>query len=349
MKKTSLITLMTLLSSSVLSNVLVVEYKEAKTSFEHARHVEHIACKGLEAKECDSLYTKVYLEEFLELFDHKAKDKNVINMSYGYYKPHALLFPGGKASMISEEKAKKGIADFYQQNKNYKEMFAKYSNKFFAIAAGNGHPKTGPNPIPVSESFASYPTIYNADNIMKVAAVDNTDDFKLADYSNYSLWNVDIAAVVEKGVNDRLIKGTSFSTPSLSNMADKIRTEFSEITASELKEIFMKTAYIKDITAAIKLTMDHLVLGDESLAAKIHNTFHLKKRKAFREQKGDVLLVKSGGIANFETARLCAKFYTQAEGELSVEESCLYAQRETYKRSERELSDLSYLWSIRRF
>lgn len=333
-----------IVSMQTYSNILVVEYKSKNDSFTHARHVEHIACENLIESKCISLYTKVYLDEFINKFNKLASNKKVINMSFGYYEPEGSRYGGGKASMVNPEKAKQGLKDFHIQNDNFLNLFAQHADKLFLIAAGNGHPTVGLNAVPLGDMYLSYPNIYNGDNIIKVAAVQDENTFKLAKYSNYSLWNVDIAAIVERGVDNRYIEGTSFSAPSVAKMANKILEKYPEVNSYELKEILMKSSYIKDIAAAISITNDYLVNGDKSFAYRVHNRFHYGQREEIRAEVKDVMLVKSGGIANFKAALSCAKFFQES---LSVEDACLKSQALHFQRSEEELRQLSVLWRVR--
>ncbi len=332
------------ISLQASAGILVVEYKSDDASFKHANHVEHIACANLFEAYCQILYTKVYLEEFINEFNNKVSDKKVVNMSFGYYEPLDSIYGGGKSSMINPAKAEQGLKDFHKQNDNFLNLFSQHSDKLFTIAAGNGHPVVGLLSVPLGDMYPAYPNMYNADNVMKVAAVEDGNVFKLADYSNYSLWNVDIAAVVERGVDNRYIEGTSFSAPSVAKMANKILEAYPSIKSTELKEIFMKSVYIKDITAAIDVTKDFLINQDRSFAFRVHNRFHYGQREEIRAEVKDVILVKSGGIANFETALSCAKFFQES---MSIEDACLKSQSIHFERSQEELNQLSQLWNIR--
>lgn len=329
------------------ANILVIEYKGEEATFEHAQHVEHIACENLDKSQCSSLYTVVYLDQFVEEFYAKIGAKKVVNMSFGFYRPMSMKFPGGKESYLSREKIDQGIEDFHKQNSNFKQLFADNKDKIFVIAAGNGHPDFGPKAVPLGKMYPAYPNIFNTENTLKVAAIDDDKPEELADYSNYSLWTVDVAAIVERGVNNKLIKGTSFATPSVSKMIGKISRRYPHLSGSQLKEIIMKSVYIHNIEDTIRITENHMMLGEESLAHKIHHTFHYGDREKLRAQKGEVLLVRSGGIANFKTAMMCADLFHSISKDLSITEACLKAQRLNYKRTQEELNKLRDLWTLR--
>ena len=110
-----------------------------------------------------------------------------------------------------------------------------------AAAAGNGDPFTG---IPIDNDFTPhYPSSYNLDNIISVAATDHDDNY--AGFSNYGKFSVDLAApgvsilstVLSSGYSTK--NGTSMATPHVAGAAALIWAEYPNLTATNVKALIL--------------------------------------------------------------------------------------------------------------
>jgi subtilisin family serine protease len=108
----------------------------------------------------------------------------------------------------------------------------------FVAAAGNASTDT--------DRYPHYPSSYDVENVISVAAIDNQD--QLARFSNYGATTVDVAA---PGVdiystvtgNDYLyFSGTSMATPHVSGVAALVLAQHADLSAKQLAQILIDTA-----------------------------------------------------------------------------------------------------------
>lgn len=123
-------------------------------------------------------------------------------------------------------------------NEQQEKYYIKASpNTLFVFAAGND----GLN----NDEFPSAPNNIVAENLISVAATDSTN--KLADFSNYGLRTVDVAAPGVQilssipGGGEMKVSGTSQAAPYVSNVASRILEENSTLTAGQVKAILIGT------------------------------------------------------------------------------------------------------------
>ncbi len=110
----------------------------------------------------------------------------------------------------------------------------------FVAAAGNDANN--------NDSSPSYPSGYDLDNIISVAAIDRHN--QLADFSNYGASTVDIAAPgveiystwKDSDTDYKTIQGTSMATPHVSGVAALVLSHFPGISAGDLKRAILNSA-----------------------------------------------------------------------------------------------------------
>jgi subtilisin family serine protease len=101
-------------------------------------------------------------------------------------------------------------------------VYARSKNSLFVAAAGNESRNT--------DSAPNYPSNYEIDNIISVAASDNSD--RLASFSNFGRQTVDLAAPgvnilsCRPGNRYQSLNGTSMATPHVSGVAGLILAQF---------------------------------------------------------------------------------------------------------------------------
>jgi subtilisin family serine protease len=111
------------------------------------------------------------------------------------------------------------------------------AGQLFIAAAGNG----GADGIgDDNDAAASYPSSYNLDNVISVAATDHSD--VLGSFSNYGKTSVDLAAPgvsilsTTPGGNYGYMNGTSMATPHVSGVAALAWSYVSNATASNVRD-----------------------------------------------------------------------------------------------------------------
>ena len=119
---------------------------------------------------------------------------------------------------------------------------ARSSGVLFIAAAGNGNPQgVGQN----NDQTPTYPASYPVDNIIAVAATDNSDN--PTSFSNYGPTTVQVAAPglnilsLMNGNSYQLMSGTSMATPMVTGIAALILGLNPNLTYSQVKDIIMKS------------------------------------------------------------------------------------------------------------
>lgn len=199
----------------------------------HGTHVAHIATRGLDQVGLIGFagdYTRAdYIRRMSEFIKkHKVK---IVNMSLG--------FPADNKDML-------GLRDGIRA---YRAMIEDNPDTLFVVASGNAG-------VDLDQSRnKQYPASFTHPNVMKVGALDaanydnvNAETAQMADFSNFGESNVDILTpgvkVVAASLGGGLIAhtGTSMASPYMVNLAIRLWSEAPELTAVEVRELFVSTA-----------------------------------------------------------------------------------------------------------
>ncbi len=111
------------------------------------------------------------------------------------------------------------------------------AGQLFIAAAGNDSSDT--------DIFPHYPSSYDLDNIISVAATNDED--QLAGFSNFGATSVDLGAPGQEilstvpGNNYAVFNGTSMATPHVSGVAALLLSEFPGLSAQDVKERILET------------------------------------------------------------------------------------------------------------
>jgi hypothetical protein len=137
---------------------------------------------------------------------------------------------------------------------------ARAAGVLFVAAAGNDGQDNGDIPV--------YPASYDLDNVIAVAATDQTDD--LAWFSNYGATSVDVAAPGVKiystkaGNTYQYMDGTSMATPHVAGLAGLIWAENAGFTYDQVKDRILNgvdvlPALTGDILMAGRINANHSI------------------------------------------------------------------------------------------
>ena len=340
--------------TSVGAQLLILEAQEDVDPL-HAQDVSDIACKNLLAEHCSIAFVQHFNSDDVSRLLPLLERSNIVNLSLGFQKPEERV-----SHHTMDESSNDGslLEQYNERLSLFHEIFSSYSNTLFVVAAGNGFlirgiPTRGG--VPVSEKFPTQPAFTQRENLIKVAAVEATSfesipdwtTVRLANYSNYSLTHVDVAAPVESNSQGQLLRGTSFAAPLVSRIARSLSQHYPRLTPQQLTEIFIKSSHVVNIERAIEISLDHQEHGDDSLWSRLekNQSGTLAQRLALLAEIGPILLVKSGGVVNEHAALACAQNF--AEQSTSIEEACLLAQRDILGASPSRIDQLKILWRLR--
>lgn len=200
----------------------------------HGTHVAHIATRDLWGVGLIGFagdYTQASYIKKVSAYIKKHKVK-IVNMSLG--------LPVDIRDIM-------GLRDAARE---YQKMVSENPETLFVFAAGNSG-----NDLDI---FANrqYPASINASNVLKVGALDTDhydsalfDTYQMAYFSNYGKKNVDVlapgVAIEAASLGGGQIKhsGTSMASPFMVNLAAQLWQQFPELTAGDLRKIFIESAY----------------------------------------------------------------------------------------------------------
>lgn len=225
----------------------------------HGTHVAHIAIRGLDNAALIGFagdYTQAAYVNRISAFlkQHQVK---VVNMSIG---------------LPSDNKDLLGLRDAI---KAYSRMIDNNPDTLFVVASGNAEQDLD------DYKNRQYPASFTQPNVLKVGALDASDysevtpqNAKMAYFSNYGKTSVDILApgvkVSAASLGGGLIahSGTSMATPYMVNLVARLWSELPHLKASEVRELFIKTAQVLPTPAPI-LSKGYADLNAALLQGKI--------------------------------------------------------------------------------
>jgi len=348
------ITLYFSLTSTLFAQVLVFEFELPGEEIPHVDLVTSVACAD-ENLSCDIVYKDAFnidvVKDFKKSLD-ESKATKVVNMSFAFEAPQISGSPSLMTGFNYDEQRK----DFEELKNEMLSVIVETPDVLFSIAAGNGKGASGPiTPgVPLGYSNQLYPAVYDASNKVVVAALETDkvqitklDDYKIAEYSNYSLFKVDLVTHVQKWTDGKLLRGTSFSAPVVARLGASLSVIDQTLTALQIKEILMKSSYVQKIDQAIFWSKDWIKKGKESVLFNVHAHYSKQIREKLTQSLGGIMLVKSGGPLVEEVAYQCADNYKRAAGLLTITQACLQAHEDRLSASKKRQNKLKELWSLR--
>jgi hypothetical protein len=299
---------------------------------------------------------KDFLREEYASFQDELDQAQVVNLSLGYQIPtvsqSSFQEIGGNGPVLSFDQL---MENYHVRSQLFQDMFALYQDTLFVAAAGNGFNIGGMSTagIPLTQRYQVFPAFYEHPNLVKVASVnsnrlehDSLETYQLADYSNYSVFRVELAAPVETSEKGEVLSGTSFAAPYVTRLSYKLKQGLPHLTPAQLIELMIKSSYVINLERAIWITQDWLTNGENSALGKLEASASFAQREAARQELGHVMLVKSGGPVVSEVALKSALLLSQ-NPELSIEDACLSAQAEVLAASPERLEQLISFWRFR--
>nr|BFD61771.1 hypothetical protein BdHM001_04520 [Bdellovibrio sp. HM001] len=209
----------------------------------HGTHVAHIASRGLNNIALVGFagdYTRADYIRKMSAFIKKHQVR-IVNMSLG--------FPADNKDLL-------GLRDGIRA---YKTMIEENPNTLFVVASGNAGVD-----LDMTKN-RQYPASFTHPNVLKVGALTAStieevtpENAKMADFSNFGKENVDILApgvkVNAASLGGGLIEhsGTSMATPYMVNLIARLWSELPELSASEVRDLFISTAQVTKDPAPVK-------------------------------------------------------------------------------------------------
>lgn len=254
-------------ANQYLPSESIIPFARHERPLSHGTHVAAIAAKGLSNIGLIGFggeYTDVAYMDKVSAFIKKHNVK-VVNMSLAIPMDHKDQL-GLKASVRA-----------------YQRMIESNPNTLFVVAVGNELMDLD------APRNRQYPASFSQPNVLKVGALDVgsleaiTDKTKMAYFSNWGRKSVDILApgtdVMAASLGGGLIahSGTSMASPYMVNQVVQLWSELPELTAKEVRELFISTArkmspepeirsggYV-DLKAALMLGRQRLLEGKKTL------------------------------------------------------------------------------------
>jgi len=349
------------LSISAQAKILVYEYGLLGDGDNHGVYVTQIACRNL-VYTCETFYSEVVSEADLLSAEDDLESGDVVNMSFTFQKPsQPRSGPGlgvsddGVSEVQMWERYYQNLVIFENEKKTFEKVMLDNKEVLFVLASGNGFsykgwPTLG---VPLGEDYKIYPALIEENNTIRVAAVDASEvsiadrkKYRIEDYSNYSVDNVEIAAPVETNSQGEELTGTSFAAPYVTRLSKRLIEEKS-ISAEDVKKILLRSAYIENLDKTLEVTREYIEDRKSSILYKIHTSTVRREREELRARISDVMLVKSGGVLVSEIAFACATNYISSQDGKSIDDSCLEAHKSVLSANKERLEKLKGFWRLR--
>ena len=286
--KTLLLIMAALFSTSSQAKLLVYEFLIDDDAY-HGTSVTQIACRNLVYK-CETFYSENLNLEDVKAIESELKDGDVINMSFGFQKPKRSVRGYFYNAPLDEDNPdvtyEEKLLRFNTEVVAFERVITENIENLFVAAAGNGY-DMGPMKtlgVPLGNNYLIYPAVITKKNLISVAAINasvvtDKTDYRIADYSNYSVDTVDLAAPVEPNDDGEITKGNSFSAPVVSRISKKIIEEHN-MRAVDVKSLVLKSVFIENLDRSIELTNDYINNTEFSVIYRIQNSSNRKKEKS---------------------------------------------------------------------
>jgi hypothetical protein len=214
-----------------------VYFKANAEAFSHGTYVASLATQDLNQTSITSFGGDYTQADYLNRISQSIQERNIrfVNLSFTFGLENSPFYPG-------------------QNNfKALKNLISNNGKSLFVIAAGNRSHDLDLN------SNKQYPASFQFPNTLIVGAL-NTNTIEVSklntylpsSFSNYGAFTVDIFAPGENISGSNLANGqveksgTSASAPIAMQAILHLREEFPQLEPFKLKEIILKSAYVKD-------------------------------------------------------------------------------------------------------
>ncbi len=335
----------------------------------HGETVTEIACRGQEPTECSTVYSEDLLfggsginsKALTQKIYGMLQNHRVVNLSFAFQltervPDHIMLALESSDNYLGLQMMNRINNEsnmFFQRRDGFKQLFQDHQDVLFVVAAGNGfrgNPWTevGTPGVSLSKKFKIFPAFIKASNKLNVASVD--DQGRIADYSNFGLETVDLAAPLQLS-NEKYHEsdyGTSFSAPFVSRISNQILNQFPELSIAELVEILMKSCVVRNLDRTVEASLDLIENKENSIVFKALYGKRIPERRRAEQlvrDQYDILLVRSGGVLSEQLAMSCAEKYILQKS--SIQRACIEVQEENLNLSQQEKSQLLQLWDLR--
>ncbi len=357
MKFCNLLIVLFIFITSIQAKVLVLEFKAEDQGTWHGEEVSAVAC-ATPRKSCLTKYTSSFSFKFLSNDILEAIEKSdIINMSFSVFEPPYPDYTPMREDYSFEDDLKNyhaALESFEEDKDSLEQMLQSNPDKLFSIASGNGvYVRFMSTPgVAMIKKYAIYPSFFNFPNTIKVSALNeqevdikNLQNHQIADYSNFGLERVDIAAPVPRNTKGEIQRGTSFAAPFISKMAQIVKEKLPSFEAASIKELLMKSVYVPSLKKALLATEDLLINKENSITHLAQYHPQRLKRLEYMAELGDVMLVKSGGFIVPELVKKCIQVLKETNK--TIEESCLEAHKTVLRATNEDLKLLKSLWRAR--
>jgi hypothetical protein len=344
--------------NNLFAGMLVFEINTAVQPV-HVDFVEEIACRSFNLN-CKKFLVNDLLPEYMT--DHLKNEihkASTVNMSFIINPPLTSNYEHQDRYLI-DSRWPNEVSHFYKQSKTMREIIKNNLNTLFVAAAGNGV-RIGPVNLPgsgLTRTTPIYPVFIKSPHLITVAAIastpsdflnQNTPDFKVSKSSNFGLDTVDVAAPASQLYPYRKKFFTSFATPYVSKIAERLSKIDPSLTAQQRAQIIKRSCFVPDVSGAIWATRDLNEKLQKSIVykAQFYDRYH-ERINIVKEYFNEIIFVKCGGVVIEDIAYQCAYNFKSSEKTIkNLDEACYNAHRNSEVNIDNNISDLKELWKLR--